>query len=175
MRYNVATLLREPVGSRRDHEVDGEIVVDDLAQRERIVGSATFVRTKAGLLVRAHVRGRSHERCSRCLRDLEYPMSVDIDEEFQQTVDVLTGARLPPPDDPAAFLIDDQHVLDLGEAIRQYWMTMVPMQPLCRPDCPGLCPRCGHDLGKGPCDCPAEEPDERWAALAELKTRNEGS
>jgi uncharacterized protein len=62
----------------------------------------------------------------------------------------------------------DEGVLDLTEAVRQYRETALAMQPLCRPDCKGLCPVCGSDLNEGPCNCGAGT-DSRWSALAALK------
>ncbi len=44
----------------------------------------------------------------------------------------------------------------------------MPLQVLCREDCLGLCPGCGADLNAGPCQCPPEEPDGRWAVLRDL-------
>lgn len=170
MRYDVASLLKEATGSTREYSVDEDALVDDDAHRERVVGSASFLRTEAGVLVTARLRAQAHEQCSRCLREIEYPLSLDIEDEFLQTVDLSTGAPLPLPDDPTAFRIDAQQTLDLSEAVQQYWATALPMQPLCRPDCRGLCPRCGRDLNRGACGCPGEGHDERWAALANLKS-----
>ena len=47
----------------------------------------------------------------------------------------------------------------------------IPMKPLCRPDCAGLCPLCGADLNLGACDCSEPVGDPRWAALAALRDR----
>jgi uncharacterized protein len=168
VQYNVATLLREPVGATREYDIDERVLVDIEAPRlERVTGHATFLRTKDGVLVTARLTGAEHEPCSRCLRDMEAPVSLEISEEFLASVDAVTGARLPAPEDPEAFKIDVQHTLDLDDAVRQYWTAALPMQPLCRPDCRGLCPRCGSDLNLGPCSCPPEE-DERWSALRQL-------
>jgi uncharacterized protein len=173
MQYDVVSLLKETTGSTREYTVDEETLVDDEEHRERVVGSATLIRTEAGVLVMARLHAQSNEQCSRCLREFEYPLSLDIEDEFLQTVDVSTGAPLALPDDPVAFRIDAQQTLDLSEAVRQYWATALPMQPLCRTDCRGLCPRCGRDLNRGPCGCPGEEHDERWTALASLRSRLE--
>jgi uncharacterized protein len=48
-----------------------------------------------------------------------------------------------PEDEPGAFTIDRNNILDLEEAVRQYSTLAIPMKPLCREDCPGLCPVCG--------------------------------
>jgi uncharacterized protein len=65
-------------------------------------------------------------------------------------------------------MIDEHHLLDLSEAIRQNALLAVPMKPLCREDCSGLCQQCGKDLNKGQCDCNKSEIDPRWAKLADL-------
>ncbi len=59
--------------------------------------------------------------------------------------------------------------LDTRDLILEQLQLNIPMKPLCRPDCPGLCPRCGADLAAGTCSCGGPEPDPRWAALASLK------
>ena len=175
LRYNVSTLLREPIGSTREYDIEDVVLVDDGAPRqERVAGTATFLRTKHGVLVTSHLEGIEHDVCSRCLVDVAVPMRLDIAEEFFPAADLRTGAPLPAPEDPEAFRIDAEHTLDLEEAIRQCWAGAVPMQPLCRPDCRGLCPRCGQDLNLGPCSC-RPEGDERWSSLRQLARKPEGT
>jgi uncharacterized protein len=100
------------------------------------------------------------------------PIHLSLQEEFLPTVDVHSGQPLPPLDegeDVEVFRIDDHHHLDLTEAVRQALVTQLPMRPLCRPDCAGLCARCGADLNEGPCGCPDEPADDRWSVLRGLK------
>ena len=176
VRYNVATLLRESVGSTREYEVEDDVLMDEgEGRRERVLGRTTFLRTEQGVLVTAHLRGIQRERCSRCLGELELPLRLEIEEEFLASVDAKTGARQPAPEDPEAFRIDAKHTLDLGDAVRQHWTTAVPVQPLCRPDCRGLCPRCGRDLNQDTCSCPPEDDDGRWSALRQIVSKQEGS
>jgi uncharacterized protein len=70
----------------------------------------------------------------------------------------------------------DADRLDLGEAVREQILLGLPLKPLCREDCQGLCPRCGKDRNLGPCGCaPEEEPgDSRLEPLRRLidKDRN---
>ena len=87
---------------------------------------------------------------------------------FQPTSDFYGGEPIADRD-PDAFLIDEQHTLDLTEAVRQYREVSAEMQPLCRPDCRGLCPVCGRDLNQGECNCDRSAHDDRWAALGELR------
>ena len=76
-------------------------------------------------------------------------------------------------EEPDAFLISTANLIDITEAVRQYSETAAAIQPLCRADCPGLCPVCGIDLSMNRCDCDREPADPRWAALAALK-RSQG-
>jgi uncharacterized protein len=173
VQFNVATLLREPVGATRSYAIDDDVPMQENGRirKERVSGEAELLRTKDGVLVEARLRAHRHERCARCLRELELELPLEIEEEFYPIADIETGARVVAPDS-GAFRIDDHHILDLDDAIRQYATMSSPMQPLCRPDCKGLCPRCGRDWNEGPCDC-HPEPDERWTALGQLLEERE--
>jgi uncharacterized protein len=172
LQYNVATLLREPVGSTREHDIDDDALIKE--ERRRVEGHASFLRTNAGVLVKAQLEGEAVEQCSRCLTGVRVPVAFEFAEEFFSSVQTETGAPLPPPEDPEAFRIDAQHTLDLEDAVRQFWTTALPMRVLCRPDCRGLCPRCGQDWNEGPCSC-RPDGDPRWSALGQLAGKLEGN
>lgn len=171
MRYNVATLLREPVGSTREHPVDDAVALD--GARESVRGRLTFVRTAHGVLVRAHLSLEVDERCARCLGDIRVPLSIEFEEEYVPTIDVLTGTPVPVPpglDDP--YRIDEHHELDLSEAVANYTVMNRPMAALCRQDCPGICPDCGLEVKPGQeHHCRPEAVDERWAKLLDFHAR----
>jgi uncharacterized protein len=95
-------------------------------------------------------------------------LKINFEEEFLPTVDATSGMPLPPPDDAGAFTIDEQHILDLTEAVRQYSLMAIPIKALCREDCAGLCQTCGKNLNEGTCDCAAPDIDPRWAKLTKL-------
>jgi uncharacterized protein len=95
-------------------------------------------------------------------------MTLNFEEEYLPTIDAVSGAPLPLPEEASTFTIDEHHILDLTEAIRQYALLAVPMKPLCRKECAGLCPNCGKNLNQGPCDCPAQNIDPRWSKLTKL-------
>lgn len=172
MRFNVAQLLKEGVGARRSYAVEGKSGVIDALNRQRsVVGQANVLRTPAGILVHCHVTIEMEASCSRCLEPFTLKLSLQINEEFFPTADVHSGALLPPPDDAAAFTIDESHLLDLTEAVRQYALLAEPMKPVCTPNCLGLCPTCGRNRNLGPCSCPAEPADPRWAPLLKVAQR----
>jgi uncharacterized protein len=55
--------------------------------------------------------------------------------------------------------------------MREQFYLALPMKPLCRADCKGLCPMCGTNLNRGTCDCKREWKDPRLSALKELRDR----
>lgn len=167
MLFNVSQLLREPTGSTRTHAVDDEVELP-FGGPARVRGRAEFIRTPRGLVVRAHLGLTATAECSRCLGEAAIPMELTIEEEYFPTVDPLTGAQVKAPEDAAGFFIDAHHHVDLTPAVQQAVSLAEPMQPLCRPDCRGLCPDCGADRNAGPCGCAAGPGDERWAALRGL-------
>ncbi|GBD11495.1 hypothetical protein HRbin23_01162 [bacterium HR23] len=169
MQFNVASLLKEPVGSVRNYTLDEEEVRLEDLQVAPFHGAVRFTRTEKGVWVHARVDTAVSCTCSRCLAVYSQRLEFTFDEEFFPTVDVQTGARLPlPPPESDAFTIDAHHLLDLTEVIRQYALVSIPMKPLCRADCRGLCPTCGANLNRGPCACPAPTPDPRWETLRRL-------
>jgi uncharacterized protein len=165
MRFNVSGLLQEGIGASRAFRVDA---APARPGEGRLRGDLEMLRTKDGILVRAQLETAVAAECSRCLSPLEEPLRIEFEEEFQPTVDVLTGASLR-PEDRDAFTIDAHHTLDLAEAVRQYREVSLLMQPLCRPDCKGLCPECGKDRNLSDCACAGGPVDGRWAGLAALK------
>jgi uncharacterized metal-binding protein YceD (DUF177 family) len=96
------------------------------------------------------------------------PLTLNIEDEYFPITDVVTGASLSLPDEPGCFTIDENNILDLTEAVRQYALLATPMKPLCHQDCSGLCPTCGGNLNQASCNCPPRPADLRWSELSKL-------
>ena len=124
------------------------------------------MRTDRGILVKGTLHTEVQVTCSRCLSLFSCPLALNIEEEYFPTTDVNSSVSLPLPDEPGCFTIDEHYILDLAEAIRQYALLALPMKSLCREDCAGLCPTCGHNLNQGHCSCLPQETDSHWAELA---------
>jgi uncharacterized protein len=169
MEINVAQLLKSPIGSVREYEVDEDIDIPDEGTSCEVKGKVGLTRTDSSILARGKLTTRVELTCSRCLSPLRCPLNVKIEEEYYPTIDIVTGARLAPLEDAEHFTIDERHILDLTEAIRQTVVVSIPMKPLCKDDCTGLCPVCGRNLNQGDCGCPPREADARWAVLRNLK------
>ena len=166
MQINVSQLLKEPIGATRDYKVSE--IVDVTGDGRMVQGEVKLLRTHRGILVRGVLRTEVELTCSRCLSPFNFPVTLNIGEEYIPTVDVVSGVPLSSPEEPGSFIIDEHHVIDLTEAIRQYSLLAFPMKPLCREDCAGLCSNCGHNLNLGPCGCLQQEADPRWSELSKL-------
>jgi uncharacterized protein len=155
VQYNVAQLLKSPVGTSRSYELARDLDhIDDNPATRKLTGTVRLTRTKRGVLVDAILATSVRLQCSRCLEDVDFALPIRVQEEFLPAADVATGLPIALEDDELeAFRIGDDHVLDLEESVRQYGLLGLPLKPLCDPDCLGLCPTCGRNLNQGPCDC----------------------
>lgn len=175
MRYNVSQLLKEHVGATRDYQLHEDITDLDpsLKPLSDLNGAVQLLRTNEGILVRTNLYTNVELECSRCLTPFSLPVRFKIEEEFFPTIDIVTGARLPKPEDAdEATLIDSHHILDLSEIVRQDLMLALPLVPLCRNDCLGLCSNCGKNWNEGDCNCAEQELDPRFAVLKQLLDEN---
>ena len=170
MFYNLSQLLKEPTGSTRDYEVDGSFEGPE-KKIDWAQGRVQVTRTHQGFVVRAGLKVQVGLTCSRCLSQFELPFALKMEEESFPTVDLLTGKTTAPPEEAEGVIhLDDQHVLDMQDVIRQYVLTEVPIKPLCSMECLGLCPECGSNLNEEKCNCDGAPVDPRWGSLAKLLT-----
>jgi uncharacterized protein len=165
MLFNVAQLLRSEVGASRQYDLEPDPPIHH--------GHVELIRTPGGVLVRCSARVELEAECSRCLAPFGYTAEIGFEEIYAQQVDLSTGRRVP-IEDPDAFRISLDNTIDITEAVRQYSEMAAEMQPLCRPDCPGMCPICGTDMSIAPCQCDRTPMDPRWEALVALKQRTNG-
>lgn len=115
------------------------------------------------VVVRGGLHGEIMQVCRRCLRDVGSELSEEVTFLYRPGVSVQEA------EDEAVYrLVERSGELDLGPAVREHLMLAVPQYPVCAERCRGLCPRCGADLNRGPCDCVEERSDPRWGALGQL-------
>jgi len=168
MEFNVSQLLQEPVGSTREHKFDISADFTGDGNTYKVRGECRLLRTGRGVLVKCSMDSEVELTCGRCLKQFRYPVKIKFEEEFLPALDITSGTPLPQPEDAGAFTIDERHILDLFEPARQYALMAIPIKPLCKASCAGLCQKCGKNLNKGKCDCPATEIDPRWSELTKL-------
>lgn len=170
MEINVSQLLKEPIGSSRKYKIDEALDIAEDKRDSAVSGEISLLKTQRGILVRTGLHTELELTCSRCLSAFRYPLDISFEEEYIQTIDVKSGLPLEPPGEPlGSFTIDAHHIIDLREAVRQYALLLIPMKPLCREECAGLCRECGRNLNQGPCGCPVRTVDPRWSKLMNLR------
>ena len=121
-----------------------------------------------GVLVSGRVRARLTGECGRCLREIEDSLEIPFQELYVQahsTTDETTD------EDEVGRMQGD--LIDLEPHLRDAVVLALPPHPVCREDCPGLCPGCGVPLDELPEGHNHEQIDPRWAALSQMKTAEE--
>jgi uncharacterized protein len=116
-----------------------------------------------GVLVTGTVQAVAEGECGRCLDPVRFDLVVDVMELFaypDSATDETTD------EDEISRIVDD--LIDVEPVVRDLVVLGLPMSPLCRADCAGLCPECGQRLDDLPAGHTHEQLDPRWAALARL-------
>ena len=159
-RLNVGFIVHQNVGYSREFlfkipqiQISPDLELKDLA------GSARITRTPQGLPVQLIMHAALKAQCSRCLTDFHQRLNIDFTELYAFSQRSVTDSEL--------ILPDDGHI-DLTPLIREYMLLSSPINPLCRPDCKGLCPYCGENLNETTCQHHAEEIDPRLSGLKSL-------
>jgi uncharacterized protein len=161
IRINVAQQLREPVGAIRVYRVSET----DETNECKVEGELKLVRTDKGILVIGDLATVKKLTCSRCLEIFEHPLSLSLSEEYVSQLDISDDTLLPVSE--GLFTVDHTCEICVDDALDQYATMLLPMKPLCKPDCKGLCTRCGFNLNSGDCCC-LSATDPRWDGLVGL-------
>ena len=144
-----------------------------------LVGTVTLIPQEDGCLVRGRLTGEVVVPCNRCAEEAH----LTIDSRFD-SFEPFPAA----PEDPYAKadkekdfdseadelivrLVDGAPEINLGGLLWEEFVLALPVRPLCKPDCKGLCPDCGKNLNEGSCSCVRDEGDPRLAALRGLKVK----
>jgi uncharacterized protein len=139
------------------------------------IGPVTFAgaieKSSRGYCLNGVVGGEVKLVCARCLSEYEFSFEDRIEVQLQQMVQQPEGdeARLGRDDLDVRFFVEPQ--IDLCELAGEQLQLSLPMKPLCKPTCCGLCSRCGANLNEGACPCP-EEVDSRLEALGDWRQSN---
>lgn len=109
--------------------------------------------------------------CSRCLEPFPLPVETSFDVRYLPQSENAGEEREVEEDDLSDAFYRDE-VIDLGQLIEEQFYLALPMKPLCRDDCNGLCATCGTNLNVETCDCQVRWEDPRLAGLKALMNRD---
>ncbi len=118
--------------------------------------------TGEGIYVHGKITGQLELTCSLCLNNFTVDLNVPFAENYYRN-----GESAPEDvEDPVQYYYGDE--IDLSGTIKENLVLTLPMKPLCRPDCRGLCSHCGCDLNVEQCSCKEDNTDPRLSVLGEL-------
>ncbi len=179
MRIRKESVTEDGLDIEADIPPDGlDIAVgDDVLGCRQLHVTAHVLRQVEDLVVQGRLTGQVIVPCARCLE----PAVIDVDADF----DMLFAARMPSQpeqqtdsdltdaeDDLESIEFYDGYELDLTNLLRDYVLTSIPLKPLCKPKCRGLCPACGTNLNESTCSCSLQPGDSRFAALQNWKPKS---
>ncbi|MGQ9657465.1 MAG: YceD family protein [Fimbriimonadales bacterium] len=106
--------------------------------------------------------------CGRCLSYFQLPVAFELHEEYSLagTPAGLSASGYAEVEDRDSFPVFEGNWLYIGDLLRQYLLLELPMAPVCREDCQGLCPTCGQNLNEAHCDCAPKAGHPAFEALA---------
>jgi uncharacterized protein len=142
-RLNVGFFLGQSVGYSRDFLFESpEVRLDPEFLLQDLHGKARITRTAQGLLVQVELPAVTPSECARCLSAMAQPLNTDFTELYAFNRGSVTESGL---------LLPESGYINLTPLVREYMLLAVPISPLCRPDCKGLCPICGENLNEVAC------------------------
>lgn len=160
LRFNVGFLLEAVNGTSRTMELNYPTVkVGEDVTLSPLQGTFSMTRVSEGIYIKGTLHSTVTAECVRCLEDALIPIAIELDDIFY----------FPPYMAPEGeYTVGENGFINLAPLVREMALLDVPMQPLCKPDCLGLCPQCGQNLNEGACACEEDDIDPRLAALRQL-------
>ena len=168
MELNLEEALEAPVAVSYRLEVPmGRLERPELLVLEPVAFTGTLQKADPGFVLSGEFSVAGEIACSRCLTPVAFSGSSEVSWLFAPT------HRRPSEEETELTTSDldvvwyDGFVVPFDPLVEEQLLLELPMKPLCRPDCLGLCPRCGADRNSAPCGC-QEAGDERLAKLKSL-------
>jgi DUF177 domain-containing protein len=142
-RINVGFIMHEEVGAAHEFPFAFKAIrVGEDVELHELDGALEIGRATQGLLAKGSFRAQLQVECARCLKAFEQDLAWSFTELFAFSEKSITESGLLVPEDAQ---------IDFQPLIREYALLEVPINPICRPDCRGLCPVCGQDLNVRDC------------------------
>lgn len=165
LRLNVGFFLNQNIGYSRDFPFDvAKIHLPPDLDLVDLSGTAHITRTPQGLLMQVKVQACQQAECARCLTGFNQPLNNEFTELYAFSSKSVTDSDL--------ILPEDGHI-DLEPLVREYLVLALPINPLCKPDCKGLCPVCGENLNEFQHNHDTDEGDPRLSVLKTLLKKDQ--
>jgi uncharacterized protein len=160
LRLNVGFIVAQTAGFSRDFPFNlPQINIPPDLKLSGLAGIVRATRTPQGILLQVEFQFQIDLECVRCLTDFQQTLKTDYTELYAFSQRYVTDSGL---------IMPDTGIIDLEPVLREYILLEIPISPLCRPDCKGLCPICGNNLNESTCHHEEDSGDPRLAALKSL-------
>jgi uncharacterized protein len=160
LRLNVGFIVAQSAGFSRDFLFDlPQINIPPDLHLTGLVGVVRATRTPQGILLQVQNQVIIDLECVRCLNSFQQTLHIDFAELYAFSQRYATDSGL---------IMPDTGIIDLAPVLRDYILLEIPISPLCRSDCKGLCPICGNNLNESICHHDDEPGDPRLASLKSL-------
>lgn len=125
----------------------------------------------ADIRLKGRYAGSFTAPCARCLEPVKIPLEAEYDLIFRPLgVDAGASERsISAQETEIGYYQGDSLLLE--DVLREQVLLSLPARTLCKPDCKGLCPRCGKNRNLEACNCEQGPSDPRWEALSGLRSR----
>jgi uncharacterized protein len=141
----------------------------DFLFEKALEATATVWKVGQSIMVKGSLRVLLRLQCVRCLEDFSYPLSSTFEVALFPAKEASLEEEVELGEDEMESNFYEGGEIHLSEIACEQIFLEIPYQPLCHEDCKGLCPVCGKDLNRAPCDCRREEPKTGFAVLKKLK------
>ena len=159
-RLNVGFIAHEDVGYTQDFAFEFPAIrIGDDLELAGFTGSVSVGRTPQGLLFTGKFRAGTVLECVRCLKLFEQELRWSLSELYAFTPKSVSDSGLILPEDAQ---------VDIEPLVREYALLEIPINPICKIDCLGLCPICGEDLNVRDCGHRAGRGASPFAALRDF-------
>ena len=160
LRLNVGFVVAQTAGFSRDFPFElQQINIPPDLQLSSLSGFVQATRTPQGILLQVDFQAQISLECVRCLTDFQQSLDVIFTELYAFSKRYVTDSGL---------LMPESGIIDLNPVLREYILLEIPISPLCRLDCKGLCPICGNNFNESTCNHEEDSVDPRLAALKKL-------
>ena len=173
MRIWLDQVREEPFSWDTTEKVDPAVLErPELVDLGPVAWRGQVVDADPGFFLRARLSYEQALSCTRCLKIFRETAASEV--ELMILVDGTgSGERGEHElqENDLGVLHLDEEILETDPILHEQLQLNIPMKPLCRPDCKGLCPVCGADRNTEACSCVETTVDPRWAGLAALRDR----
>ena len=159
LRFNFGFLLEAKIGDSRTIELDYPTIEVEEITLSPLTGALLVTRTSEGIYLTGSLDTATAVTCVRCLEKTEAAVTILLNELLYYPREAAPSGDL--------FIGEDGYI-DLGPLVRELVLLELPLNPVCKPDCAGLCQECGVNLNESNCDCETDEIDPRLAKLKDL-------